>query len=187
MAKKKTQNNPQATDQASSEKEKKKDIELFKSSRMRSKEVAMKYFDDLINRVRESSGGLFIPPAFVRAFGKDIKVASVLVYLLHTEQKLTQNKGDEFVTYYKDISSVTGLNRIPVIRIINNLRTDEVIKTERKGIPAMPHYRINYNMIIALLMESHFDDVYVEDYFSDGNSETNRNSESKTTSDNSNA
>jgi hypothetical protein len=101
---------------------------------------------------------LVIPSCLIRAFDEDLFMAAVMSFLLYMERKLTkaeeyEEDSDWFVVKYPDIERFTGVRRQRIQKVMKDFRALGLIKTKKSGMPAMQHYRVDWDMLIQLCME----------------------------------
>jgi hypothetical protein len=107
-----------------------------------------------INDCSKACGdSLVIHQLLIRGFDEDLQKASIVSFLLHMENKLAGVKGGKFVTKYEEITKATGVQRIKLGNIIKNLKLSGILQVKKEGVPAMPHYRIDHDMLKQLIME----------------------------------
>jgi len=109
--------------------------------------------DKSLSDCAKTSNHIIIPYCLLRAFDEDLYKAAVMSFLLYMEAKLTDEKYKWFVVKYPEVERFTGAKRKRIVQIMKDFREAGVIKTKRRGIPAMPHYNIDHDMLIQLCME----------------------------------
>lgn len=100
-----------------------------------------------------ASRHLIIPQSLLRAFDEDIHLVAVMSFLLYMENKLASDHGEWFVVKYPDIERIAGVKRRKIVMAMKRFREIGIIKTSRKSIPAMQHYKIDKDMIVQIAME----------------------------------
>lgn len=133
-------------------------MKRYLNSRSITKPITVDYIEKAI-KWTGSQPNVSLHPIVSSTF-KSSRLACVVSWLLWVEASCTDltinasGWGEWFCAKYADCETLTGVSRLKMNSIIKKLRMLGIISTQRRGIPAMQHFRIDHSALYTIIMES---------------------------------